>query len=444
MKFLLAFILVFSSFCFGQEGFGISDKNKTVIPFQLINNLIFIPLNINGTNLTFLLDSGVNETILFSLDQQEVNFNDIEKVKFAGLGGTKSIEGLRSDNNTVTVGKDFRDPKHTIFIILDESINFSAHVGIPVNGIIGHQFFKNHPVKIDYITKKITVYTDLKDIGKKLARFTEIPITIEGNKPYVMAGVEQKDERTESKMLLDLGNSDAVWLFPKLIKNFIYNRPNVYDYLGQGFNGDIYGRRSRIHHLYLAEFKFEKPLTAMPDEYSIQNLKLVPDRKGSVGSEILRRFTVIFDYPGHKIYLRKNRHYQDLFLFNKSGLDIQHDGVTWESDLVKVETRKTNTVSEGINVYDTREGFRYNFVLKPKYSVAGCRKDSPCDLAGIQKGDRLIRINGKKVGDLTLQRISEMMKAEDGTRVTIEVERNGGQMNIAITLTDPIPYQDEN
>lgn len=55
----------------------------------------------------------------------------------------------------------------------------------------------------------------------------------------------------------------------------------------------------------IGEFSFDKPLTAMPDEFSIQHLKLVPDRKGSIGGEILRRFTVFFDYPNSKIYLKK-------------------------------------------------------------------------------------------------------------------------------------------
>jgi hypothetical protein len=37
--------------------------------FQLINNLVFIPINVNGVELTFL-DSGVKETILFSLEEK--------------------------------------------------------------------------------------------------------------------------------------------------------------------------------------------------------------------------------------------------------------------------------------------------------------------------------------------------------------------------------------
>lgn len=439
-------IFFFFLFCFSsaQKGFEISTPKKTVIPFQLINNLIFIPLNINGVELTFLLDSGVNETILFSLDEKEIKFNDTEKVKFSGLGESKNIEGLRSDNNLVKIGKDYQDLKHTIYIILDESINFSSHVGIPVNGIIGYHFFKNKPVEIDYITKKITVYSDEKTFSKRKKKFKEFPITVEGNKPYLMTDVEMMREKVASKMLLDLGNSDAIWLFPKVIENFVYNRPNIDDYLGQGFNGDIFGKRSRIHGFYIGDFAFEKPLTAMPDEFSIQSLKIVPDRKGSVGSDILRRFTLIFDYQEKKIYLRKNKHFNDPFLFNKSGLDIQHDGMTWQQDLVRVETAKTEKAREGIVAYESEDKFKYNFVLKPQYSVAGCRKEAQCYIAGIRKDDKIISINNKKSGDWTLQKINDLMKQEDGTTVIFDMERNRQKMTFKLILKDPIPYQDEN
>lgn len=442
MKFLRFAFVFLSIFCFGQNGFQIIDEKKTVIPFQLINNLIFIPLNINGVDLTFLLDSGVNETILFSLENKEINFNDVEKIKFSGLGETKNIEGLKSENNLVKIGKNFKDLNHTVFIILDESINFSSHVGIPVHGIIGYEFFQNLPVEINFNSKKITVFKEEKNFKKKSKKFKEFPITIEGNKPYITAGVEMTNNRVDSKMLIDLGNSDAVWLFPKLIKDFVYNRPNIDDYLGQGFNGDIFGKRSRIHRLYIGDFTFEKPLTAMPDEYSIQHLKLVPDRKGSIGSDILKRFTVIFNYPQKKIYLKKNRNFNDPFLFNKSGLEIQHDGVTWERDLVKVETKKNTESSDEIRVYDAREGFQYNFILKPKYSVAGCRKDSPCYIAGIRKDDKILSINQRKVGDFTLQKINDLLKDEDGTTVHFEIERGGKVMHFSLVLQDPIPYRD--
>lgn len=443
MKFLKVLLLLTCTFSFAQKGFEINDSKKTVIHFKLINNLIFLPMEINGAKLNFLLDSGVNETILFSLEDKEVNFNNTEKIKFSGLGESMDIEGLKSENNIVTIGKDFRDQNHTVFVILDERINFSSHVGIPVNGIIGYHFFKNHPIDIDYISEKITVYNNSETFKKRSRRYKEFPITIEGNKPYLNSDVEMTNKKVSSKMLLDLGNSDAVWLFPKLIDDFVYNRPNIDDYLGQGFNGDIFGKRSRIHRLYIGDFIFEKPLSAMPDEYSIQNLKLVPNRKGSIGSDILRRFQVIFDYPENKIYLKKNKHFNDPFLFNKSGLDIQQNGMTWQKDLVRITTRKLEQSTNESNAIQSTDNFTYNFVLKPKFSIAGCRKDSPCFIAGMKKGDEIITINKKQVGEMNLEKINTILKAEDGTPITFEVLRdNNFSKTFKIILKDPIPYQD--
>ncbi len=441
MEFLKIIFLLFYSFSFGQKGFEISTSKKTVITFKLINNLIFVPLNINGVDLTFLLDSGVNETILFSLEDKEIDFNETEKINFSGLGESKDIEGVKSERNIVTIGKNYKDVEHTVFIILDESINFSSHVGIPVNGIIGYHFFKNHQILINYSSKKITVFDDDKIFNRKKTRYEEFPLTLEGNKPYMLTDVELTDTKVESKMLVDLGNSDAIWLFPKLIENFEYNRPNIDDFLGRGFNGDIFGKRSRIHRLYLGDYVFEKPLTAMPDEYSIQSLKLVPDRKGSIGSEILRRFTVIFDYPNEKLYLKKNTSFNDKFRFSSTGLDIQHDGLDWEKDLVRIETKKSISNQFGNRSVDKEETFYYNFVLKPKFSVAGCRKESPCAEAGIQKNDQLVSINNRRVSGMSLEKINEYFKDQDGTKLRLELIRNDETLNITLILKDPIPYE---
>lgn len=436
----LFFILFFCTYTFkAQNGFQISGSSKTVFRFQFINNLIFLPVKINGVDLTFLLDSGVAETILFSLDNKEVNFKNIEKIKFTGLGENEDVEGLKSIHNDLQIGKNFQDQDHTVYILLNEDINFSSHVGIPVNGILGYHFFKNHPVEINFVTKKITVYNTSEDFSKR-KKFEDFPISIELNKPYFYADVEMRDERKNSKLLLDLGNSDAIWLFPSLIKNFIYNRPNIDDFLGRGFNGDIYGKRSRIHGLYFGSFSFDKPLTAMPDEFSIQHLKLVEGRKGSVGSEILRRFKVVFDYPNQKMYLQKNKYYSDPFLFNKSGLDIKHDGLVWQQDVVKVETKAKPV--DGIEVFSSKNDFQYKFVLKPQYSVSGCRKNSPCDEAGILKDDKIVKIDGRAAGNFSLNDIYELFKDPEERSVNLEVERNFKILKFNFKLVDPIPYQE--
>ncbi|MBL1223024.1 aspartyl protease family protein [Chryseobacterium sp. L7] len=438
---LFLLVLFLSIFLSAQNSFELINTKKAVIPFKLINNLIFIPITVNGAELTFMLDTGVAETILFSLDNKEVKLQNIEKIKFSGLGGNLSIDGFKSDRNIAKIGDNVINSSMLLYIVVDEEFNISSHIGIPVNGVIGYHFFKNHPISIDYTSKKLTIYQDEKTFKKKIRKFDVLPMSIEKDKPYLYADIEMTNEKRSSKLLIDLGNSDAIWLFPTLIKDFVYNRPNIDDYLGRGFNGDIFGKRSRIHNFYLNDFKFEKPLTSMPDEYSIQHVTLVKDRKGSVGGEIMRRFSIVFDYPGEKLYLKKNRNFNDPFHFNMSGLDFKQDGLEWQQDRVKIEPKQLSPTSFGTEI-SMGNNFQYKFTLKPIFSVAGVRKDSPAFNAGLKKDDRIITINGSRTSDMTMEKILEIMKSDEGRNITMVVMRKDKEMTFSFVLEDPIPYRE--
>ena len=441
---ILFFSLLLSTISFAQ-GFSLASPKKTKIKFKLLNNLIFIPVNVNGVELTFLLDSGVSETILFSLENKTVNFEKMTKTVFKGLGSDTNVDGWESIGNTVKVGDNYVDNQHLIFLILNEEFNFSDHIGIPINGIIGYSFFKNYPMKINFQKKEIILYPDQKSFEKEATKnYDEHPITLELNKPYIWLDVQQTNQYVSSKMLIDIGNSDAVWLFPSLIPNFKYNRPNIEDFLGRGFNGDIYGKRSRIHRVKIGESILEKPIIAMPDEYSVQHLKLVPDRKGSIGNETLRRFSVLLNYPEKKIFFKPNSAIREPFHFNMSGLDIKHHGMVWSKEIVHVNTEgKKVGISDTTPAYDTRKNeFQYKFVLVPNYIVAGSRSDSPSYKAGIRKDDKLLSINSRNVSNMTLESINNIFKSEDGRSIRISVERKGSILNFEFHLEDPIPYDD--
>jgi hypothetical protein len=83
----------------------------------------------------------------FLAEDKNVDFRNVEKITFRGLGETVSVDALKSINNEIRIGKNFVDRSHTVFIVLDEDFNVSQDIGIPVNGIIGYYFFKNHPLK---------------------------------------------------------------------------------------------------------------------------------------------------------------------------------------------------------------------------------------------------------------------------------------------------------
>ena len=113
----------------------------------------------------------------------------------------------------------------------------------------------------------------------------------------------------------------------------------------------------------------------------------------------------------------------------------------WTKDMVNLPTKNNNNASSGIEVINN--SLQYNFVLKPIFSIAGVRKDSPADKAGLKKDDKLISINGKKTTDMTMEKIMEMMKSEQGKTINMVIQRKNQEMTLSFTLEDPIPYQEQ-
>jgi len=440
-KYIVLFFVVLLPFCLkAQDNFIISNnKKKVVIPFKLINNLIFIPIKVNGIELNFLLDSGVEETILFSMDEmQEVKFNNVEKIKLRGLGSEKEIEGLKSTNNTFeTYG--LRSNNHMLYVILDQSFNLSSHIGIPVNGIIGYKFFKNNIVEINYEKRKITVYEDKQEIQKKLdKKFKLIPITIEKSKPYIYTTAVVDSMEIDAKLLIDIGNSDAFWIFEN--SKIKLPKKNFPDFLGKGFSGDIEGHRARIQMFSIDEFDFKRPIVAFPDSLSIANVKMVKDRIGSVGGEVLKRFNIVLDYRDQKLYLKKNNKFSDPFTYNKSGITIQHNGLQWVQETVHLETvQVVSSVSETErNQNNNGSNFRYKFLLKPVYEIVNIRKHSAAEKCGLQKGDIIISINNERPYKYSLQQINQLLKSEEDRWITIDVERNSLILKFRFRLEDEL------
>jgi membrane-associated protease RseP (regulator of RpoE activity) len=162
---------------------------------------------------------------------------------------------------------------------------------------------------------------------------------------------------------------------------------------------------------------------------------MVKDRSGSVGSEILKRFTVVFDYPNQKMFLKKNGSFYTPFSYNKSGVELQHHGLQWIQETVRLETIpivKSDDLSFKKN--ENGNNFKYKFVLKPIYIIANVRKNSPAALSGLQKGDIVVSINNVPAYQYTLEKINALLKSEEEKWITFEVERDSQLMKFKFQL----------
>ena len=438
-KLWINFFVLSTQLIWAQDGFHFeNNKNKISFPFQFINNLILIPIDVNGIKLNFLLDTGVEDSILFSVDDSEgISFSNVEKIKIRGFGSKDSFDAYKSTKNTLSINH-YTDLNHIIYLVLDQNINISSKVGIPVNGIIGYQFFKNNLVKINYDSKRITIYKDRKKPLKKIEKsYCKIPLELISNKPYLTlkSFFENHTQSIETKLLLDTGNYDAIWFFKQKNEAIKIPKVNLEDFLGRGFSGDVFGKRGKITALQIGDFTIQKPLAAFPDTTATLGIDEIENRLGSVGSDIIKRFTTIYDYQSNAIYIKKNNLFTEPFNFNMSGLEIEHQGLQW----IKQDYENNPAISN--NLYDSggnkiANNLQYRFELKPIYVIDNIRKDSPADLAGFQKEDILVKIDTKNAYNFTLQQINDLLKSEEGKKIEFEIDRKGKILKFKIELKD--------
>lgn len=429
-------VLFCSTSLSAQSGFALEKgKKKDKIQFRLVNNLPIVSVEINGTLLSFILDTGVKNTILFSLEEADsVQLRNTTHIELQGLGAGSAIGALKSLNNRIKVGNAV-DSNHTLYVIFGTALNFSPRMGIPIHGILGNDFFQNFIAKMNYGSEKITLYDPQKYSLKKCRKCIELPLHFVNGKPYISIFTNSDTKEQEATLLVDSGSSDVLWLFDS--KDFIVENPKNYfnDFLGLGLSGDIFGKRARIAGVTLGNYHLNNVNTSFPEEDAISKARNYVDRDGSVGGGFLSRFTITLDYGNSKIRFRKNRKFREPFNYNMSGLTIEHEGV----ELVKHE-KQANVKSDEFNKNQnlTQNSIsvttEFQFSLVPKYVVVDVRKGSPADIAGIQINDEIISVNGKPAYDYKLYDLITMFSHNEGRKITMKIKKGNYINNVKFEL----------
>ncbi|MEM6298829.1 MAG: PDZ domain-containing protein [Bacteroidota bacterium] len=398
---LLGFLLS-GTFTHGQDFvFSKERKYRYTVPFELQDNLIIISLRVNNSSsLRFIVDSGVQSAILMNIKLgQELNLNFARKVKLRGLGRGEKLEAYQSTKNQVRVG-ELQGKNQMLFVLTKDIFHLSGKLGTDVQGLIGYPLFENFIVKLNYREGAMTFYDPEHYTSKIRNRSVRLPLEIEDTKAYVRAKVLQNEQDTiEVKLLVDCGASNAMWLNANSSEQLELPEKRKAMFLGRGLNGDIQGHLGRVDGLLLGKYLLPKPIVAFPDSASAQEIFGVGERNGALGGEILRRFTVIFDYPNKQLILTPNRSFSDPFEYNMTGLEI-----------VKP------------------------MAFLPYFEVSVVDADSPAARAGVQVGDQLVEVNNIRAKDLTMNKLSELFQSQAGRTLRITVARNGKYLKKKLVL----------
>lgn len=438
---LISFCFLLSFQAIGQ-GFSLPKGQKHErIRFELLNNLIIVPIEINGAKLSFVLDSGVSKPILFNLEEQDsLQINSVSEITLRGLGDGEPMKALRSRKNTIKLG-NVVNRNQELYVVLDRELNFSTSIGIPVHGIIGYELFRDFVVELNYTAKNVKFHAPETYLPKQKKKSFTLPLEVVNRKAFINGSIiMQEAEDIPVKLLVDTGSSDALWLFHDPEKGIDIPEKNYEDYLGKGLNGDIFGKRTKVSGVKIGHFELKDAKAAFPYRESFNSIKSLGNRNGSVGGEILKRFNIVFNYPNGQITLKKNKDFSAPFQYNLAGIELQHNGMRYIAEsiadsrgVVRSGSSKEADTFGNVQIL-FQNTTRLNLV--PEIIVSGIRAGSPAQEAGLREGDVILAVNGKKVHNYKLQEILKMLNEKEGKRVRVMIERYDRNLTFNFVLKD--------
>ena len=401
MKRVVLFCL---TFLFWYDAFGIiKPKRVESIPFEMVGSYVVITVRINDSSpLNLILDSGVRNTIITELqsgDRITLNYSDVKDLM--GLGGGNHLDAYISNYNVLKIGRLKMNYK-TVFVLQENVFNLSKHSGTKINGLIGADFFQDYTVEIDYSARRVRFYEPTPFDPPK--GYNVLPITIEAQKFFVELDVLNADStRQKVKMLIDTGAELNAWFQTMTSESVHLPAKWINGTVGEGLNGIITGKYGRISEIKIGDFSLKNPIVSFPDSASISQIITNSKRDGTIGSQLLSRFNMIFDYNQKRLYFKPNENYKNRYSYNIAGIEI-------------VQITPFLPITEVLAVW----------------------KNSPAAFAGVLPGDKILEINSERATTMSLNEVRKIFETPSKRPLQLTLIREDKEIQVTIDMQDKI------
>jgi hypothetical protein len=364
------------------------------IPFELYANVIFLQARVNNSPpLWFLLDTGAGGSLINVSRVKGLGLKYLDTAKMTGMGGIVKGEYLG--------GATFSFPGVEVFNRKLVSIPIdplTSRVGRGVDGVIGYDFFKLFVVEIDYIAKTINLYDPRAYTYSGSGEV--VPFTLHGRTPFTRIKLELPGrDAVEGQFELDTAADSALSIngpFAEahgLLKSLAHKSATL---MGAGAGGDSPYISARLGAVQLGRFRFDNPVVSFSQDTKGSGSSTESD--GQLGTEIFRRFKVIFDYSRARMILEPNTNFSEPFESDMSGLDL---------------------IAEGTDLRT--------------FTVNAVEANSPAADAGLREEDTLIAIDGHAAADFNLDQLTSMFTHE-GKEFELTVKRGHETLKLKMKL----------
>ena len=372
-----------------------APRQGLTIPFELYDDLIFVPVRINSSGpRSFLLDTGastsfLNETLADSLG---LGPKRQHKAKI-GTGEASTRLGFAKGVALSLPGLDL--PAQTVAVVPLSEIE--SVLGRGVDGIVGADLFKRYVVTIDYIARTVTL-DDPKTFtyhGKGEA----IPLRLSGNRPFFKASVTPvSGTPIEAEIIIDTGDDSTLAFHTPFVEkhNLRASNQKMVMHVSHGVSGESRTWRGRVNSFQVGRFVIDHPTVTFSE--ATKGSEADRSYDGVLGGEILRRFSVTLDYSRHQMILETNASFTDPYESDMSGVELAARGKDFKTIIVQ----------------SVRDG-------------------SPAVEAGIKQDDIIETVDNKAAGELGLEQIERMFR-QDGSQYMLGVRRGKDFVQVTIKV----------
>lgn len=350
------FVLSASSLAAQEEFIEPPSTDIAQIPFtQLTGGIVILHAKIGDfpDTLNFILDTGSSGISLDSTTADYLKLKPIPTERtIRGIAGIRKVSFLYN--------QELHFPGITV-----DSLNFhindygilTAVYGERIDGIIGYSVLNRYIIKLNYDSMKLTFCT------KGTIRYPRGGYLL---KPTINQLVAQqlrvKDEETiTTRFLYDMGAGVCMLLTKEFVEDsaLLDKRKKHWIKEGEGLGGKIDMELRVIREVKIGPYRFRKVPVYIFDD--VNNVTSYPYMGGLIGNDILRRFNVIINYASNDIHLTPNSHYNDVFDYSYSGVELYYlDGLIIVGDVAKGSPAEAVGIKEGDEVIAVNKNFSQN------------------------------------------------------------------------------------